>query len=128
MDHSHPRKQCILLVEDNEVIRSIFESMLQNMGCAVITAENGEDGLAAFGRHRHRINAIITDLKMPVMNGITMIDRIRQIDEDVPIAIVTAYDHAGRRGIEKRLNVRHFNKPADVEELVSFLLGEHVAQ
>lgn len=55
-----------------------------------MTAENGSIGLQRYIEHRPAV--VITDLEMPVMNGLEMIRRIRELDNDIPIIITTAYD------------------------------------
>jgi len=79
----------LLLVEDNDGIR---EELVFNIGFwfkEVIEARNGEEGVAKF--KEHAVDLIITDIKMPRLNGIEMVNKIRQIDREVPIIFQTAF-------------------------------------
>ncbi|MBN2826034.1 MAG: response regulator [Campylobacterales bacterium] len=79
----------LLLVEDNEGIR---EELVFNIGFwfkEVIEACNGEEGLEKF--KTHSIDLILTDIKMPRLNGIEMVNQIRKLDSEVPIIFQTAF-------------------------------------
>jgi len=80
-----PTYATILLVEDEAAIRSIMRMFLEDIGYKVIEAQDGREGL-----ERYRalpIDAIISDIHMPEMNGLEMIQAIRQYD---PAATVIA--------------------------------------
>jgi YesN/AraC family two-component response regulator len=80
----------VIFVEDEEIVRNTVSQVLQRRIGSVITAENGQDGLAKILKYNPDI--VITDLEMPVMNGIAMIKKIREIyDHNRPIIVITAY-------------------------------------
>ncbi len=65
----------ILIVEDEEIIRNMYSALLSNHGYTVLTASDGVTGLNdAF---RHRPDLILLDLKMPHMDGMTMLKNLR---------------------------------------------------
>jgi signal transduction histidine kinase len=79
----------LLLVEDNDGIR---EELLFNIGFwfhEVIEARNGLEGIKQF--QSHKIDLIITDIKMPRLNGIEMVKEIRKVNQEVPIIFQTAF-------------------------------------
>jgi len=79
----------LLLVEDNDGIR---EELVFNIGFwfkEVVEARNGLEGVEKF--KTHKIDLIITDIKMPRLNGIDMVNQIRQIDKEIPIIFQTAF-------------------------------------
>jgi two-component system response regulator PilR (NtrC family) len=79
----------ILVVEDEELMRSILRRLLEGSGYEVVTADSAEAALAAFGENE--ISATITDIKMSGMDGLQLLDRIKGIDEDALVVIMTAY-------------------------------------
>lgn len=80
----------VLLVEDEPFPREAIGRFLQSQVAAVHLAANGQEGLELFSTYQPDV--IITDLEMPVMNGLEMIRRIRALERNVPIIIVTGYD------------------------------------
>ncbi len=80
----------VLYVEDEEFPRESIARFLSTKVAAVHLASNGREGLEAFLRHQPDV--VITDLEMPVMNGIEMIRRIRGLENVIPIIITTGYD------------------------------------
>jgi DNA-binding NtrC family response regulator len=79
----------ILVVEDEELMRSILRRLLEASGYDVVTADSAESALAAFAEKE--ISATITDIKMSGMDGIELLDRIKAIDDDALVIIMTAY-------------------------------------
>ena len=84
-----------LYVEDEPVARMSIGTFLRRQVGELHTAENGKEGLELFEAHRPRV--VITDLEMPVMNGMEMIRKIRELDDGTPIIITTAYDDEAHR-------------------------------
>jgi DNA-binding response OmpR family regulator len=78
----------ILVVDDDPTIRDVLKAVFGKAGLEVVTAEDGRAGLAAFGEGG--FDLVITDIKMPVLSGIGMIERLRRSDPDVPVIIITA--------------------------------------
>ena len=79
----------ILVVEDEELMRSILRRLLESSGYKVVSADSAESALAAFGEND--ISATITDIKMSGMDGIELLDRIKVIDADALVVVMTAY-------------------------------------
>ena len=91
-----PRKDAtvpgkILVVDDSDDTREMMAKLLELESFTVVTAEDGGAGLNAADAERPDL--IITDVNMPVMNGIEMIRRLRELDgfATVPIMAITAY-------------------------------------
>lgn len=80
----------VLLVEDEQFPREAIGRFLQSQVAAVHLAANGLEGLELFSTVQPDV--VITDLEMPVMNGLEMIRRIRALSRNVPIIIATGYD------------------------------------
>jgi CheY-like chemotaxis protein len=79
----------VLVVDDEEAITYIFRRYLEAAGYRVSTAMDGVEALTVFDRQP--IDALVTDARMPRMNGSELIARVRLRDPDLPIAVVSAY-------------------------------------
>ena len=79
----------ILYVEDEDDIRDETESFLKLVFKTVYVAKNGNDGVQAF--YKHSPDLILTDLKMPKMNGIEMSKTIKDNNSEIPIIILSAF-------------------------------------
>lgn len=83
--------QKILVIDDDAAVRGAFELVLGEMGCVVRTAEGGMQGIEM--AKAERPDLIFLDLKMPGINGIETMRRLRQVDTTLNIYIVTAFSH-----------------------------------
>ena len=79
----------ILLIDDEESIRVLLKLSLTHKGYEVITAEDGEKGIEAFERERPAI--VLTDIKMPGMDGIEVLRRIKKIDPVTEVIVITGH-------------------------------------
>lgn len=110
----------LLYVEDDKTIRNIMSVSLRYLVKDFDVACNGLEGLELFKEKRH--NIILTDLMMPKMDGLEMIQKIREIDSSVLIVVLTAFNEADHlmRAIE--LNVhRYLIKPITRDKIGSIL-------
>ena len=81
----------ILIAEDEPKLREIYTEELEDDGHIIITADNGKSALQIL-KKVEKIDLIIVDIKMPQMNGIELIEKIREINNNVPIIICSAYE------------------------------------
>ena len=91
----------ILVIEDNRDSRDILAKLLRMSGYDVISAGDGEAGLAA--ALKQGPDLIITDIHMPNMNGIEFVQRVRkdQLLDKTPVLVVTAFGaHVAREAID----------------------------
>lgn len=107
----------ILLVEDEDQIRSLLEMNLEMEGFEVIAATNGKDAIKAF-KEQH-FDLIILDIMLPGIDGIGVCEQIRLTNSEVPIIFLTAKDTAEERvkGLKKGAD-DYLTKPFDLEELI----------
>lgn len=77
--------ELVLLVDDEEPILRIASETLNAFGYRTLTAADGAEGLEFFSRAHQRIDLVLTDIMMPVMDGIEMIQSIRKIDKEIPV-------------------------------------------
>lgn len=80
----------LLYVEDEDVARMAVGAFLKRQVGTLLLARNGQEGLEQF--RAHHPNIVVTDLEMPIMNGMQMVHSIRETDNGTPIIITTAYD------------------------------------
>ncbi|MEW6356622.1 MAG: fused response regulator/phosphatase [Planctomycetota bacterium] len=78
----------VLVVDDEIVVREVLSRMLSTKGCSVEQATDGEDGLAKIGERPYDV--VITDIKMPRMDGFEFMEHLRALDPEIPVIIVTA--------------------------------------
>jgi len=115
----------ILVIDDDEAIRKSFVLTFEDTEYQIDTAESGEIGLEM--RRKSKYNLIFLDLKMPGMNGVEVLLKLRKIDKNVPIYIITAFDReffeqlksAGECGLDFEV----LRKPVDSEQLVLMVKG-----
>lgn len=79
----------ILVIDDERAVRDAFELALDEQGYDVRSAEDGFTGLTAV--EAERPDLVFLDLKMPQMDGVEVLRRIKAIDSSIPVYIVTAF-------------------------------------
>lgn len=83
-------KPTILIVDDSELIRDVLANIFEET-YFIKMAENGQEGLDLLRENRSTVCAILLDVNMPVMNGLTMLKALREehITEDIPVFLIT---------------------------------------
>lgn len=82
----------LLLVDDHPVVRDGLRGQLQTQAAFAVVAEAGSADEALALLHRHTIDVILTDLRMPGIDGLDLIARIRSTYPDIEILVLTTYD------------------------------------
>jgi signal transduction histidine kinase len=106
----------VLIVDDEPKTLLVSSDILALDGWRVSTAKDGREALEAFVRERHDV--LVTDLRMPQMGGMELLEMVRSIDEDVPIVILTGYatlDTATRAVARGAFD--YLTKPVDFDRL-----------
>jgi len=85
--------ELILLVDDEPAIRAVTRRLLERYGYRVVEAANGRDGLDCYARNRSEVAAVITDLIMPELDGLSFIQQLRKTDSALPV--IAASGHLG---------------------------------
>ena len=105
----------ILVVDDEELIRNLVVTFLSRLGHSCFTAIDGVDALNKM--KEKRIDVVITDVKMPNMDGITLTSEISKQYPECPIMVMTAFDEEYSAGTAISLGAREFiKKPFSLDE------------
>jgi YesN/AraC family two-component response regulator len=117
----------ILYVEDNDEAREQTIKLLHNFFIYIDTAVDGKDGLGKFNSFYEKNNAyydlVITDINMPNMNGLKLLEEIKKEHYDTPVLIISAHNDAQYLLESIRLGVDGFIlKPIKMEQLVANIL------
>jgi len=106
-----------LYVEDELDVRETMSSMIGDIFKEFLTAENGRVGLETFTANQDKIDIVITDINMPELDGLQMIEEINKIKK-VPVVITSAYND--NEFLHKAISLgvsSYVNKPINVKEL-----------
>ena len=106
----------ILLVEDEDMVRTVAERALTRQGYKVLTAENGEAALELIAI-TDKPDLLISDVVMPTMDGPTMVARVRKRYPDLPILFMSGYAEEQLRKSIDIDNVSFLPKPFSVQQL-----------
>lgn len=110
----------LLLVDDDSEIRGIFKKTISSYVCNVYEASNGNEALNIYSSKLPDI--IITDIKMPLMDGLLLVNALRDIDRKVPIVAISAYSEVDTLVKLASLKlVDYLIKPINFEQLISTL-------
>ncbi len=107
----------LLCVEDNKTTQLLYQSIFEDLVANIVLSDNGKDGYEKF--QNQKIDLIIVDYDMPVLNGIEMIKKIRDVDKEIPIILVSAIQDIDVIVQALQLNVNNFlKKPIIVSEVM----------
>ncbi len=120
IDKSFLKTLTILYVEDEEDAFASSSLLLSRLCATLLTARNGQEGLAVFQAHTPDI--VITDIEMPVMDGLTMIGEIRKLNWSGAIVLLTAFENVTymRHAIDANVD-QYLTKPVERSRLIKSL-------
>lgn len=113
-----PDRKVILIVEDEDSIRTLMAISLGGKGYAVLEASNGSDALELCEVHRGPIDLMITDQKMPLMTGSELVSRVATVRPTMRIMCLSGLD---RRPTQLPVNVLVLGKPFTLKGLISMV-------
>ncbi len=110
-----PSKYTILVVDDEERLRNLIVTFLSKLGHSCVTAIDGVDALDKI--KGNKIDAVVTDVKMPNMDGITLTSKISIQYPGLPVMIMTAFEEGDTAGLAICAGARDFiKKPFSLNE------------
>jgi YesN/AraC family two-component response regulator len=121
LDNENLKSLTLLYVEDDEDTSEAFNMLMSRYIGRLITATNGTEGIEAYNRYNPDI--VITDISMPVMDGMTMAEKIRKKDKFIPFIILTSFDQSDYLMNSDNIGIdRYLTKPVDMHLLLEALL------
>ena len=115
----------ILVIDDDEAIRKVFLLALEGTEFQVDTSSSGAKGLEMIQEQSYDL--VYLDLKMPGMNGVDTLKKIRKLDVDIPVYIITAYygefEEQLRKAQEDGLKFELMMKPLTTDQIVCLTKG-----
>lgn len=110
----------VLIVDDNELVRNLIETILKDAGFDVLTAASGIEAIELVSRHRHKIACVLQDLSMPLMQGEQVVSELHELEPDLPIIVLSVDDAAYSASRLSGLRIAgYIQKPFDPNLLVT---------
>ncbi|MDR7239328.1 response regulator [Neobacillus drentensis] len=119
-------KEKILIVDDQFGIRILLNEVFQKEGYQTFQAANGIQALEIVTKHDPDL--VLLDMKIPGMDGIEILKRMKVIDPDIRVIIMTAYGELDMIQEAKNLGaITHFAKPFDIDDIRA-AVRKHIPQ
>jgi CheY-like chemotaxis protein len=115
----------VLIVDDDSVTRGLLSKVLKphSEAFTVLTAPNGMEALKTI--QNQKIDLIITDLQMPVMDGFELLARLSEHHPEIPVFIMTAFgDSEVKNRLEKFGSTKYFEKPLNIDIITECIYEE----
>jgi len=113
------RGELVLIVDDEDAVRSVTKRILESSGYRTLIATQGTEAVACYSEKGYEISVVLTDLHMPDMGGVEAIAVLRQINPCVKIIVVTGAGSAlGAPSAEEMGVQAYIKKPFDVAHLL----------
>jgi CheY-like chemotaxis protein len=115
----------VLLAEDDAAVRDFIQAILEQAGYAVLVAENGRKALALCENDSGRINALITDIVMPEVNGRELAEQARRKRPDLKVLFISGSVDRGPKQylVGDSAGNAFLEKPFTSESLLAILAG-----
>ncbi|MBM3544587.1 MAG: response regulator [Alphaproteobacteria bacterium] len=110
----------VLLVEDEDAVRSFAARALRQRGYQVLEATTGAEALEVFTNHQGEVDLVVSDVVMPEMDGPTLMEKLRATRPDVKIVFISGYaEDSFRRQLAENEDFIFLQKPFDLKELAA---------
>jgi two-component system cell cycle sensor histidine kinase/response regulator CckA len=110
----------VLLVEDEDAVRSFAARALGQRGYRVLEATTGAEALEVFASHNGDVDLVVSDVVMPEMDGPTLMKHLRSERPEVKIIFISGYaEDAFRRNLSDKDDFMFLQKPFDLKELAA---------
>ncbi len=98
---------CVLIVDDDETLLRIYKTKLTQVGFRMLTAENGAEALTVAAKERPDL--ILMDMKMPVMDGLTAVNKLKEdpATRDLKVVFLTAFSDSVTADINGNIKVKN---------------------
>ncbi len=114
--------ETILIVDDEKNYPLILSAVLQDVGYETLTANSGTEALEILNHANADVDLVLTDMKMPMMDGIELLEKIKAINPYLPVMMMTAYGTV-EKAVEamQKGAYNYILKPFDNEGLIIFV-------
>jgi two-component system cell cycle sensor histidine kinase/response regulator CckA len=112
------KRRCILVVDDEPMVRNAASTALTAAGYDILTACDGVEALECYRKHRKHIDGVLLDLSMPKMGGLEALARLREIDPDVRVLLCSGYIQTDPTDAELRIGAPFLPKPYRLAQLL----------
>lgn len=113
-------KPWLLVVEDDVDVREAILDSLTEVECEIETAENGKEGLEKV--KTGKFTAVMSDINMPVMNGLDFLAEVRKWGSDIPFVVLSAFADKQNTVKALRMGAMDFlDKPFDIDQLIEVI-------
>ncbi len=110
----------VLLVEDEDVVRSFAVRALKRQGYEVLEASTGVEALEVLAAHDGKVDIVVSDVVMPEMDGPTLLKELRKTNPDLKIIFVSGYPHeAFETSLDKNQQFAFLPKPFSLPQLAA---------
>ena len=114
---------CVLVVDDEDPIRNMLKRFLEKKGYTVRTASNGEEAMKAIQEQKPVL--VLLDVAMPGMNGIAVLDKIKALDSNIGVMMITGNtDDELARECMKRGAFDYIGKPFNFDYLENSVMAK----
>ena len=112
--------ETLLLVDDEDTILYVGRGLLERCGYTVLRAENGEEALQVYRRHKNQIQLVITDMVMSSMSGRELLHNLRELGSNMPVILTTGYAiKKSEEEIKQEGFAGFITKPFQLEEVAT---------
>ena len=116
------KKKKILIVEDQDDLRDLLKSILEENGFSVLTAVDGVDAIEIFTEHKDEIAVVLSDIGLPRLGGWDALIKIKEINPDVKGILSSGYFHPNVKEEIVRSGAENFiQKPYNTPEVVAMI-------
>ena len=118
LDTKELKNITVLYVEDNEMVRTQTEKILNKLFKHAFIAEDGVEGFEVYTKHKDEIDVIVTDINMPHLSGLDMIKKINKLHPSIATIVTTA--HSDSENLLKAIDInidKYITKPIQIKEL-----------
>lgn len=106
----------ILIVDDDEFLRTALQQCVESLGCETFVASDGMEALEVLGKVND-ITMVLTDVQMPKMNGMGLLDAVNEKGLNVPVVVMSGYSDYSEQDVDDRNGVVLLKKPFSAEQL-----------
>jgi signal transduction histidine kinase/CheY-like chemotaxis protein len=109
-----PPAQSLLVVDDDDAVRWVVAQTLKQLGYGVVQASNAEDALEFWKSRAPEVAGVVTDVRMPGMDGVSMVEAMKQLGPEPRVLFMTGYDSGALQSAQGLVSIQ---KPFDRHQL-----------